>query len=154
MGERLVRADIVERLRIAEWKIEGFYADRLKAGQTVAPYGLPNSRRVFGTTTRIRSARGEKVFTGMLEERYDNGRSRYASYVYYVNRRLLCINRHPFGSDRNKAANDESRHGECWIDRYRVRRVGMNEYLLYDLRGVEKEPNDYQTGLWAVKTEP
>lgn len=154
MGEQMVRADIVERPQIVEWRIEGFYVGGPKAGQTIAPCGPPNVRWVFGTTARIRMACGEKVFTGMLEVRYDHGPSRYTGYVYYVGRRLLCINRCPFGTGREEVAGDEPRRGDCWADRYRVRRVRANEYLLYDLDGVEKEPDDYRLGLRATKIKP
>lgn len=99
-------------------------------------YGKNSFMWEFEQERQIKIPSGEIVYKGKLREHFAASPKEMTGYIYYPSEHLLHIDRS--GYTRGTV------HSICINDRYRVEHIRDNEYWLYDLEGVEKEPEGYR----------
>ncbi len=126
-----------------QWKVGDLYecvrGKSWKRRRHHAPGGMVWE---FEEELRWASASGAPVFEGKLTEHIPGRCPEATRYAYYSGTRLLFIDRSAYEPD-----------GFCSIcldDRYRVEPRSRNKYRLYDLKEVEREPEEY-TARFAIK---
>lgn len=122
---------------VGKWKVVSLYAYVQEQGWTLfRRYGHNSFIWEFEQTKILNFPSGEVAYEGKLKEHFIHSPKEETEYAYYPSDRQLYIDRSDYLED-----------GFCNIcinDRYRVEHIRKNEYWLYDLEDVEKEPEDYQ----------
>ena len=89
----------------------------------------------FTPQKEVQFLNGEMDCSGILKETYPDWETT-TEYNYYPGERKLAVDRSIYLPDGFLDA--------CIEEHYRVERVGDGTLRLYDLEGVEKEPDDYE----------
>lgn len=126
-----------ENIFIGKFKVMSLYCYVQEQGWTLFKrYGNNSFLWEFEEERRLSFNSGAKAFEGKLKEDFEDSPKEITEYAYYPSDRQLYIDRSDYAPD-----------GFCNIcinDRYRVEHIRNNEYWLYDLEDVEKEPEDYR----------
>ncbi len=133
-----------ENIFTGKWKIVSVYCYVQQQGWTfMKRYGPGDFIWEFEQERQLLSRVGESGFEGKLHEHFSDTPKGVTEYAYYPCDRKLYIDR-----------SDYEPVGYCNIcvnDRYRAEYIRENEYWLYDLEDVEKEPEDYRFRLKIKK---
>lgn len=120
-----------------KFKVLAVYCNVQEQGWTLFKrYGHKSFRWEFIQEKEIPFPDGTVAYEGRLKEHFKDSPKEQTEFAYYPSDRQLYIDRSDYAPD-----------GFCNIcinDRYRVEHIGKNDYWLYDLEDVEKEPDDYR----------
>ncbi|VDR33835.1 Uncharacterised protein [Alistipes sp. cv1] len=120
-----------------KWKVVSLYCFVQEQGWTLFKrYGHNSFFWEFEEVRKLEFPTGTVAYEGRLKEHFIHSPKEETEYAYYPSDRQLYIDRSDYEPD-----------GFCNIcinDRYRAEHIRKNEYWLYDLEDVEKEPEDYR----------
>ncbi len=125
-----------ENIFIGKWRIVGLYCNVVEQRWTLFKrYGSKSFVWEFCEIGSVRFPNGSTLHSGVLRELRSKHEPETTEYTYCPVDRLLYI-------DRSDYLQPDGFVNICINDRYRVEHIRGEEYWLYDLEDVEKEPED------------
>ena len=122
---------------VGKWKIVSLYCNVVEQGWTLFKrYGHGAFVWEFCEIGSVRFPVGSVFHSGVLRELRSKHDPETTEFTYCAADRLLYIDRSDYEPDGFVNV--------CINDRYRVEHIRGEEYWLYDLEDVEKEPEDYR----------
>lgn len=120
-----------------KFKVVSLYLNIANQGWTLFKrYGNNSFLWEFLPDKTLRFRTGAVAYAGKLKEHFKDSPKEVTEFAWYPEDKKLYIDRSDYEPD-----------GFCNIcinDRYRVEWINKTDFWLYDLDGVEKEPEDYR----------
>ncbi len=131
------RNDESENIFTGKWRVVSLYCNVVKQGWMLFKRYRPKSFVwEFCEIGSVRFPIGSVLHSGVLRESRPKSEPETTEYTYCAADRLLYIDRSDYEPDGFVNI--------CINDRYWVEHIRGDEYWLYDLEDVEKEPEDYR----------
>jgi len=126
-----------QNIFIGKFKVVSLYCYVQEQGWTLFKrYGPKSFTWEFAPEKQLDFPSGGMAYEGKLKEHFHASPKEITEFAYYPADRQLYIDRSDYELD--------GFINICINDRYRVEHIGGNDYWLYDLEDVEKEPEDYK----------
>ncbi len=126
-----------ENIFTGKWRVVSLCCNVVEQGWTLFKrYGRKSFVWEFCEIGSVRFPVGSVIHSGILRELRLKREPETTEFTYCAADRLLYIDRSDYEPDGFVNI--------CINDRYRVEHIRGDEYWLYDLEDVEKEPEDYK----------